>query len=52
MRFATKARRTIAAVTGLNHDLRPIKKFTSHTYIFQDLPNTKYEDSQRYAIFL
>jgi hypothetical protein len=28
--FAPKARRTIAAVTGLNDDLCTIKKFTSH----------------------
>ena len=28
--LASKARRTIATVTGLNRDLRTIKKFTSH----------------------
>ena len=30
VRFATKARRTITAVTGLNRDLSTIKKFPSH----------------------
>src|SRR6266508_2599795 len=30
VRFATKARRTVTAVTSLNHNLSTIKKFTNH----------------------